>query len=158
MNRKRRRAVAKVRRRGAPAAGGSRAADARLREAVAHLQAGRLTEAEPIYVDILAGDAEHVVALHHYGVIHIRRGEPSRAAELIGKAIAGDRSVLTNSRIRANKREFQMPDLLYYQDRIQSVWEWPLHTHVRRIAFYVILPPLAWVLAALVETLVGTVL
>ncbi len=88
MNRKRRRAVAKVRRRGAPAAGGSRAADARLREAVAHLQAGRLAEAEPIYVDILAGDAEHVVALRHYGVIHIRRGDPRRAAELIGKAIA----------------------------------------------------------------------
>ena len=86
------------------------------------------------------------------------REEKTKEFLLISKALAGDRAALSSSRISANQHEFQMPDLLYYQDRIQSVWEWPLHTHVRRIAFYVILPPLAWVLAALVESFVETAL
>jgi hypothetical protein len=80
----------------------------------------------------------------------------ARESLLISQAIAGDRSVLSESRIGVSQQEFLLPDLLYYQDRIQAVWEWPLHAHVRRIAFYVILPPLAWVLAAIVESFVET--
>ena len=73
-------------------------------------------------------------------------------SRLITQALTGNRLALNDSRISAHQDEFKMPDLLYYQDRIHSVWEWPLHAHIRRIAFYLVLPPLAWVLETFVET------
>ena len=73
-------------------------------------------------------------------------------SQLITQALTGNRRALIDSRISAHQDEFKMPDLLYYQDRIHSVWEWPLHAHIRKIAFYLVLPPLAWVLETFVET------
>ena len=73
-------------------------------------------------------------------------------SELITKALTGNRLALNKSRISVHQDEFKMPDLLYYQDRIQAVWEWPLHNHIRRIAFYVVLPPLAWTLENLLQS------
>ena len=86
------------------------------------------------------------------------KAEKRTELALISRALNGERRALASSRISAHQEEFHMPELLYYEDRIRSVWEWPLHAHVRRIALYVILPPLAWVLAAIVELFVDTAL
>lgn len=81
-----------------------------------------------------------------------------RELELLVKAIKGDRSVLSESQISHMQNEFAGPDLLAYEQRIRNVWEWPVQGFVQRILLYVLLPPLAWVLAALVERLLDSVL
>lgn len=89
-----------------------------------------------------------------------RRVRTAKRRELkkIRKAIMGDNKALIGSRIEFHRDDFDLPDLLYYEDRISSVWEWPFHVHVRRMAFYVIIPPAAWLMSALVEILVDSVL
>src|SRR5262245_64721264 len=51
-------------------------------------QAGRLSEAEGIYRNILAIDPKHVDSLHLLGVIALQFGRPDVAVELIGQAIS----------------------------------------------------------------------
>jgi len=59
-----------------------------LAHALRHHQAGRLTEAEPIYRQILAVDAHHPDCLHLLGMIEYQAGRPQLAAEMIRNAIA----------------------------------------------------------------------
>ncbi len=84
----------------------------------------------------------------------------TKEAELaaVRRALAGDRSALDATSIRHLAGEFTAPDLLSYEQRIQQIWEWPIQGSVQRILLYVMLPPLAWVLAALVERLVDMAL
>ena len=42
-------------------------------------------------------------------------------------------------------------DLLYYQDRIRDIKEWPFTDQIRALVLFGILPPLTWVIAALIE-------
>jgi tetratricopeptide (TPR) repeat protein len=51
-------------------------------------QNGRLEQAARIYQGILARQPDHADALHLLGVIALQQGNPSRAVELIGRAIA----------------------------------------------------------------------
>ncbi|MBV1905391.1 MAG: hypothetical protein KUG75_04885 [Pseudomonadales bacterium] len=76
----------------------------------------------------------------------------------IRNAILGDPQALIGSRIEIHKDDFKLPDMLYYEDRIKAVWEWPFHAHVRRMAFYLIIPPAAWLMSALVEIMVDNIL
>src|SRR5436190_734562 len=55
---------------------------------VQHHQAGRLAEAEVIYRQILAVQADNPDALHLLGVIAHQVGKEEIAAEFIGKALA----------------------------------------------------------------------
>lgn len=67
--------------------------------AVEHLQAGRLTEAESLYRQILAADLHHTGALHHLGVIAHRLGRNVLAVDLIRQALAlnpADAAALNN--------------------------------------------------------------
>jgi len=64
--------------------------DARLRGAVQHHQAGRLSEAEQAYREILRLAPQHPAALHHLGLIAMQAGDLDLALELIGDAIAAD--------------------------------------------------------------------
>src|SRR5437879_13735045 len=59
----------------------------RLDTALQHHQAGRLSEAEAAYREMLAVDPENIDALHFLGVISHQRGEHGRAAELISRAL-----------------------------------------------------------------------
>ncbi len=61
---------------------------AMLREAVALHQAGRLDEAGAIYARVLAAQPGQVDALNLAGAIALQCGDPARAAELIGAAVA----------------------------------------------------------------------
>ena len=54
-------------------------------------QAGRLSEAEGIYRNILAIDPKHVDSMHLLGVIALQVGRNDIAVDLIGKAIAANK-------------------------------------------------------------------
>lgn len=54
-------------------------------------QAGRLSEAEGIYRNILAVDPKHVDSMHLLGVIALQVGRNDIAVDLIGKAIAANK-------------------------------------------------------------------
>lgn len=76
----------------------------------------------------------------------------------VRQAINGDEKALLGTRIEAHRDSFKLPDLLSYQDRISAIWEWPFHAHIRRMAFYLIIPPAAWLMSALVEIMVDNFL
>lgn len=42
-------------------------------------------------------------------------------------------------------------DLLYYQERVQAIREWPFTDRIRSLVLFGILPPMTWVIAALIE-------
>ena len=60
--------------------------------ALQHHQAGRLSEAEVAYREMLAVDPDNIDALHFLGVIFHQRGEHGRAAELISRALSRNTS------------------------------------------------------------------
>lgn len=60
--------------------------------ALQHHQAGRLSEAEAAYREILLTDAQNVDALHFLGVIAYQRGEHGQAEELISRALQLNKS------------------------------------------------------------------
>jgi len=55
-------------------------------------RAGRLSEAEAAYSEVLAVDPENIDALHFLGVIAYQRGEHRRAEELISRALSREPS------------------------------------------------------------------
>jgi predicted O-linked N-acetylglucosamine transferase (SPINDLY family) len=57
-------------------------------EALRHHQAGRLTDAERLYRQVLQADSQHADALHFLGVLAHQLGRNEIAADLIQKAIA----------------------------------------------------------------------
>ncbi len=57
-----------------------------------HHGAGRLPEAEALYREALAQDAENIDALHFLGVIAYQRGDPSQAVVLISRALSHNAS------------------------------------------------------------------
>jgi tetratricopeptide (TPR) repeat protein len=60
----------------------------RMKQALAHHQAGRLAEAEAIYRDVLHEDPRQPHALHLLGVIAHQAGRHREALDLIGRALA----------------------------------------------------------------------
>ena len=70
---------------------------------------------------------------------------------LVRQALKGDRRSLTASQFGPALSDFSAADLMYYEDRVKAVWEWPFEAHVRRLVMFGLLPPLTWILAALVE-------
>ena len=56
--------------------------------ALQHHNAGRLSEAENIYKQVLRDDPNHPVALHLLGVISHQLGKNEAAVDLINKAIS----------------------------------------------------------------------
>jgi predicted TPR repeat methyltransferase len=62
--------------------------DQLLRDAVAHHQAGRLAEAQPIYEAILRADERNANALNLLGMVHHQQSRHDEAAALIARAVA----------------------------------------------------------------------
>ena len=64
--------------------------DTKLKSAISHQLRGRPSEATRLYLDILAQEPEHTVALHLLGVIEYQQDNMDQAIELIRKAVALD--------------------------------------------------------------------
>jgi hypothetical protein len=77
---------------------------------------------------------------------------------MIRRALKGDKSDLSGSQFGERLASFDPADLMYYEDRIKSIWEWPFEAHIRRLVLFGLLPPLTWVLAAAVEVIFETML
>lgn len=93
--------------------------------------------------------------IHPVRVIRDRVAEiKQREIDAVRTALTGDRSSLDNSQIAHISDEFSAPDLMMYEQYVKDIWEWPIQGYVQRLLLYVLLPPLAWVLAALVEQIV----
>src|SRR5262249_42456173 len=75
---------------------------ARFGEAVALHQGGRLTEAEPIYRQVLAAYPRHFDSLHLLGVIYYQRGEREAAVQQIDAALAVNPDVAAAHNNRGN--------------------------------------------------------
>ena len=58
--------------------------------ATEHHRAGRTTEAERLYREVLAASPGHPDALHLLGVVALQGGRAAEAVDLIGQAVAGD--------------------------------------------------------------------
>ncbi len=78
--------------------------------------------------------------------------------DAIREALKGSRDALARSQIAPIADEFRAPDLMNYEQQVKAIWEWPIQGDVQRILLYVFLPPLAWVLAALVEQVVDSMM
>src|SRR5688500_14974659 len=60
--------------------------DRALKLALEHHRAGRLAEAEVLYLEIVGANPAHADALHLLGLIALQCGNPVRAVELIERA------------------------------------------------------------------------
>ena len=77
---------------------------------------------------------------------------------LIRTVLRGETTNVNDSQFGERLATFSPADLMYYEDRINAIWEWPFEAQIRRFIFFGLLPPLTWVLAALVEIFFETFL
>lgn len=68
----------------------------------------------------------------------------------VAAALNGDLQALQSSLLKDDPQPTKI-DLLYYYDRIQRIKEWPFTDRIRIFVLFGILPPLTWVIAALIE-------
>jgi hypothetical protein len=81
-----------------------------------------------------------------------RRMHFRKAQELncVHAALAGNAKALEKSLLK-DEPNVSTIDLMYYQDRISGIKEWPFTDRIRALVLFGILPPLTWVIAALIE-------
>ena len=107
-----------------------------------------------LYALLVAVPVASVLLVRPMGTIHARL--KTRRASLLAEINA-----LIRSAPKATTREAMaaLETLLQRRDRIAALPTWPLNTAmVSRIVIYGVIPPLAWVLAALVEQLIEALL
>lgn len=61
--------------------------EAKMAAAIAHQRAGRLDEAERIYLELLSSGSDDARVLHQYGLVELARSRYAEAIALIGRAI-----------------------------------------------------------------------
>ncbi len=77
---------------------------------------------------------------------------------VIRRALRGDFSGAQNSQFGQRLQDFSPADLMFYEDRIRNIWEWPIEGQIRQLVIFGLLPPVTWVLAAGVEIIFESVL
>ena len=101
-----------------------------------------------------------IISLYLIPYNHFRNRVRSRKYQelnCIASALAGNPAALENSLLKGEPRPSKI-DLLYYQHRIQGIREWPFTDKIRRLVLFGILPPLTWVIAALIEVTIESLL
>ncbi|HIG43987.1 MAG TPA: hypothetical protein EYQ14_26165 [Gammaproteobacteria bacterium] len=88
------------------------------------------------------------------------RMRQAKAIELnhVLRAINGDRAHLSYSLVGEDAERLTKVDLMYYEDRIRKIKEWPFTDRIRSLLLFGVLPPLTWVIAALIEIFIEGVL
>jgi len=104
-----------------------------------------------LVLSLLSGRA--VLVLHNR--IH---AEKVSELDIIQRFLNGDKQAMATSRLGSLQSQINGTDVLAYRDRVEEVWEWPLHGHLPRLIFYLTIPPMAWAAAALVERVIDAAL
>ncbi len=95
-------------------------------------------------------------ALFFIPVIRLQRriaAEKARQLDTVNLAIAGDASALQDTWIARCAESHSLADLYAHRAFVDGVWTWPISAQLGRIGFFVLLPPITWVMAAFVENL-----
>jgi hypothetical protein len=66
-------------------------------------------------------------------------------------ALRGDKEAVKTIVIKGLGTPTTTADLLTHQMFLESRWDWPIASHVQKLVLFGLLPPLAWVLAAIIE-------
>ena len=85
------------------------------------------------------------------------RSRKSQGLNCVSAALDGNLRALDHSLLKDELSPSKI-DLLYYQDRIRSIKEWPFTDRIRALVLFGILPPLTWVVAALIEIYIESAL
>jgi len=72
---------------------------------------------------------------------------------MVAAALAGDADAIQAVYAKTPVERISESDLLTRQMFIESRWEWPIAAHVQQLILFGLLPPMTWVLAAVVENL-----
>ena len=72
--------------------------------------------------------------------------------------VKGDRAHLNSSLIGEDAEKLTRVDLMYYEDRISKIKELPFTDRIRGMLLFGVLPPLTWVIAALIEIFIESLL
>lgn len=75
----------------------------------------------------------------------------------IQKVYSGDKEAIHELHLH-HIAENARPDILTYERRIRETWEWPVGANWERLVLFGLLPPLTWVLAAIVENMVAALM
>ena len=81
------------------------------------------------------------------------RFEKAQELNSINAALSGNTRALESSLLIGEDHPSKM-DLLMYRDRITAIKEWPFTDRIRALVLFVILPPMTWVIAALIEIVI----
>tara|TARA_B100000809_G_scaffold57305_2_gene53423 strand:- start:68 stop:508 length:441 start_codon:yes stop_codon:yes gene_type:complete len=81
------------------------------------------------------------------------RSEKAQELNSINAALSGNSRALESSLLMGEDHPSKI-DLLIYRDRITAIKEWPFTDRIKALALFGILPPLTWVIAALIEILI----
>jgi hypothetical protein len=81
------------------------------------------------------------------------RSEKAQELNSVNAALSGNTKALESSLLKGEHHPSKI-DLLMYRDRITAVKEWPFTDRIRALVLFGILPPMTWVIAALIEILI----
>ena len=79
--------------------------------------------------------------------------EKVQELNFINAALSGNFKALEHSLLLGEDHPLKIA-LLIYRDRITAIKEWPFTERIRALVLFGILPPLSWVIAALIEILI----
>lgn len=72
--------------------------------------------------------------------------------------VKDDKAHLSSSLIGADADKLHRVDLMYYEDKISKIKELPFTDRIRSMLLFGVLPPLTWVIAALIEIFIEGVI
>ncbi|MFT7043669.1 MAG: hypothetical protein ACJAW7_002431 [Candidatus Azotimanducaceae bacterium] len=67
------------------------------------------------------------------------------------QSLRGDDEVMSTISSQGRGASTTTADLLTYRMFLDSLWEWPIASHVQKLILFGLLPPLTWVVAAMIE-------
>jgi len=69
----------------------------------------------------------------------------------VTSALRGNREVAKTVIIQGLETPNTITDLLTHQMFLESRWEWPIASHYQKLILFGLLPPISWILAAMIE-------
>jgi len=81
------------------------------------------------------------------------RDAKTEQLELISRSLKGDREAYARVLEIESSSDISKIELLTRQMFVESRWEWPIASHIQRLVLFGLLPPITWILAAIIENL-----